>query len=273
MKGLEEHRPAKVDFIKGKSIIGISQTSTTMTDVEFYPSLSQNRVIGFSSVPHNLDNGDFIKIDSLSNYDEILENSFNVGVRSDNFILTLGVGAASATGIVTYFYVSGLLEYPTIRENDILSINSEKVKVLNIDKLTSSIKVLREQDLTVGTSHSAYSILYENPRKFFIELKDNVKNENYKVNRELYFDPSESLGIGTVVGFGHTIVFSNPGIGLTSLIIPEKSIYLREHGLSTGDQLLYKTNGGIGVSVTQNSGHGFVLDDDSVVYVARISKD
>ena len=264
---------AKVDFIKGKSIIGISQTSTTITDVEFYPSLSQNRVIGFSSVPHNLDNGDFIKIDSLSNYDEILENSFNVGVRSDNFILTLGVGTASATGIVTYFYVSGLLEYPVIRENDVLSINSEKVKVLNIDKLTSRIKVLREQDSTVGTSRSAYSILYENPRKFFIELKDNVKNEDYKVNRQLYFDPSESLGIGTVVGFGHTIVFSNPGIGLTSVIVPEKSIYLREHGLSTGDQLLYKTNGGIGVSVTQNSGHGFVLDDDSVVYVARISKD
>jgi hypothetical protein len=139
--------------------------------------------------------------------------------------------------------------------------------------LTSRIRVLREQDSTVGTSHSAYSILYENPRKFFIELKDNVKNEDYKVNRQLYFDPPESLGIGTIVGFGHTIVFSNPGIGLTSVIIPEKSIYLREHGLSTGDQLLYKTNGGIGVSVTQNSGTGFVLDDNSVVYVARISKD
>ena len=266
---------AKVDFIKGKSIIGISQTSTSITDVEFYPSFSQNRVIGFSSVPHNLDNGDFIKIDSLSNYDEILENSFNVGVRSDNFILTLGVGTVGATGIVTYFYVSGLLEYPVIRENDILSINSEKVKVLNIDKVTSRIKVLREQDSTVGISHSVYSILYENPRKFFIELRDNIKNKEYEVNRELYFDPSESLGIGTVVGFGHTIIFSNPGIGLTSIIVPEKSIYLRDHGLNTGDELLYKTNGGIGVSVTQNSGlgSGFVLSDNSIVYVARISKD
>ena len=264
---------AKVEFIKGKSITGISQTSNTIFDVEFYPSFSQNRVIGFSSIPHNLENGDFISINSLSNYDQNLENTFNVGVRSDNFILNLGVGDATTTGITTYFYVSGLLEYPTIRENDILSIGTEKIKVLNVDKQTSRIRVLREQESTVGTSHSSYTILYENPKKFFIELENDTKNQNYKLNREFYFNPSESLGIGTAVGFGHTVVFSNPGIGLTSIIIPQKTIYLKDHGLSTGDQLKYKVNSGIAITVAQDSGIEFQLLDNSTVYATKVSKD
>ena len=37
------------------------------------------------------------------------------------------------TGLTTYFYVSGDLGYPTLRENDILGIGTENVKVLNID--------------------------------------------------------------------------------------------------------------------------------------------
>lgn len=264
---------AKVDFIKGKTITGISQTSLVISDVEFYPSFSSNRILGFSTLPHNLINGDFVNVDSLSNYDQSLENSFNVGVRSDNFILDLGVGNTSVTGLTTYFYVSGLLDYPIIRENDILTINSENVKVLNVDRDASRIRVLRAQNSTVSTAHSAYSILYENPRKFFIELKSDIKNDNYKLNRELYFNPLESLGIGTFVGFGHTIVFSNPGVGLTSIIIPQKSIYLKDHGLDTGDSLLYKVNSGIGISVSKNGIDKFTLNDGDLVYVAKISKD
>ena len=263
---------AKVEFIKGKTISGISQTSITISDIEFYPSFSQNRVIGFSSAPHNLLNGDFVTIDSLSNYDDQLQGSFNVGVRSDNFILTLGIADTSVTGIATYFYVSGLLEYPNIRENDILTIGSEEVKVLNIDKPTSRIRVLREQNSTVGSSHSAYEILYENPRKFYIELDDDINNREYNLNREIYFNPSESLGIGTVIGIGYTITFSNPGIGLTSIIVPEKTIYIKDHKLNTGDELVYQTNGGIGITVTDNLSSNFTLNDNSSIYVAKISK-
>jgi hypothetical protein len=264
---------AKVEFIKGKPITGISQTSLVISDVEFYPSSSSNRMIGFSTTSHNLKNGDFVNIDSLSNYDKSLENSFNVVVRPDNFILDLGVGNTSVTGLTTYFYISGLLDDQIIRENDILSINSEDIKVLNIDRNSSRIRVLREQNSTVSTSHTAYSILYENPRKFFIEPKTDIKNDNYKLNRELYFNPLESLGIGTSVGIGCTVIFSNPGIGLTYIIIPEKSIYLKDHGLDTGDQLLYKVNSGIGISVSKNGIDEFRLNDGDLVYAAKISKD
>ena len=265
---------AKVRYIKGKTISGISQTTTSLYDVEFYPAFSPDILVGFSSNSHNLANGDVIYINSLSSYDKTLQDSFKVGVRSDNFILSLGVGNTSVTGIVTYFYVSGLLDenYFRIRENDILTINSEDVKVLNVDVKSSRIRVLRSQNSTVSTAHSAYSVLYENPRKFFINLDQPSINKNYNLNRELYFIPSESLGIGTIVGIGYTVTFSNPGIGITSLIIPQKSIYIQNHGLNTGDELLYKTNGGTPIVASISGVSTFALTNNSVVYVAKISE-
>ncbi len=264
---------ARVEYLKGKTITGISQTSSFITDVEFYPSSIPNTLIGFSSTPHNLVDNDYISIDSLSDFDPSLEGSFNVGVRSDNFILTLGVGDTSITGISTYFYISGILDFPSIRENDILRINSEDVKVLNIEKESSRIRVLRSQNSTVSSAHSAYSILYENPRKFFIGLDADLKNKTYNINRQIYFNPSESLGIGSFVGFGHTINFSNPGIGLTSIVIPQKSIYIKNHQLETGDKLVYNSNSGIGLSVSTNGIDILQLSDSSIVYAAKISND
>jgi len=264
---------AEVEYLKGREIVGISQTTSKIFDVEFYPSSNTNKIIGFSTIPHSLSNNDFVYIDSLSNYDKNLKKSFNIEVDSSKFILTLDVGDASITGLTTYFYVSGLLEYPLIRENDLFSINSEKIKVLNIDKDSSRIRVLREQESTVSTAHSAYTILTEDSRKFYINLDDRLKGQNYNLNREIYFDPEESLGIGSYIGFGHTITFSNPGVGITSIIIPEKTIYLKNHRLETGDQIKYKTNSGIGISVSEDGIANFQLSNGSDLYVAKISND
>ena len=125
------------------------------------------------------------------------------------------VGDVSVTGLTTYFYVSGALRYPNIRENDIFTIGSEKVKILTVEPENSRIRVLREQESTTSTSHSAYTILSENSRKFYLNPRKNIENQDYKLKTEIYFNPKESLGIGTYVGFGHTIVFSNPGSGIT----------------------------------------------------------
>jgi len=260
---------SKVEFIKGEVITGISQTSTVISDIEFYPVSSRNEIVAFSTSPHDLNNGDIVYIDSLTNYDSSLQNSFKVGVRSDNYILNLGVGDASVTGIVTYFYISGLLE-DRLRENDILKIGSEEIKVLNIDSKTSRIRVLREQNSTVSSAHSSYSFLYENPRKFTINSNIDIKNKEYRLNKEIYFNPSESLGIGTVVGLGHTIVFSNPGVGISSILIPTKSIFIENHNLETGDELVYKNNGGISITVSNGLGT-FGLENNSIIYAAKIS--
>lgn len=262
----------KVKYVKGKTISGISQTSNTITDVEFYPITSSQgiKIIGFSSTPHNFKNNDLVTVDSLLDYDVALENSFNISLNNNNLVLSSNVGDVSSTGINTYFDVYGTLDFPLIRENDILTINSEDVKVLNIDKISSRIQVLREQNSTVSSSHTASTILYEKSRKFFFDLNKDLKNKNYNINKQIYFNPTESLGIGTIVGLGYTISFSNPGAGTSQIIIPQKSIYLKDHSLETGDELVYNTNNGIGITVF-NGSNQFTLSNNSIVYAAKIS--
>ena len=134
-----------------------------------------------------------------------------------------GVGTVGATGIVTYFKVTGDLNFPQIRENDILGIGSERVRVLNVDVLNSRIRVLRGVNGVVGASHTITTTFLEDPRKLTI-------NAGFKTtyaprrNRQIYFDPSESVGLGTAtgVGIGSTIVFANPGAGLPRIDIPQK---------------------------------------------------
>jgi hypothetical protein len=66
---------------------------------------------------------------------------------------------------VTYFSVGGNLNSSYIRENDVFTIGTEKVKILNIDAQSSRIRVLRSTSGSVGSAHTATEVLYENPRK------------------------------------------------------------------------------------------------------------
>jgi hypothetical protein len=80
---------------------------------------------------------------------------------------------------------------------------------LNVDSAAGRIRVLREYDSTVSSAYTATTVLYENPRKF--RINTGFKTDYaYSVNKEIYFEPKESVGIGTIasVGIGTTVVFS-----------------------------------------------------------------
>ena len=270
----------KVSEVSGKEINSIVLSSTTINDVEFYPLSGDGSFIGFSSTPHGLNDFDLVKISGLSTSSSLNERTYRVGITTNKLTISgigttsLGISSTGITGIVTYIPISGNLNVSNIRENDILGIGSERVKVLNIDQKSSRIRVLREIDGTIGVSHTASTIIFEDSRKFVVKSGYNTSFTPVR-NREYYFDPSESLGIGTIsgVGIGSTIVFSNPGAGITQIFIPTRSIYLPNHNLNTGDQIAYNTNGGgsIGVStdgittINPTSGDNF--------YVAKITND
>ena len=265
---------AEVERISGKSVNLISVASTSIFNVEFYPSINQREFLMFAENPHGLQNTELITVAGFNTSSSLLEGSFIVGISTNTIALTSGIGSTSVTGIVTYFSVAGSLKYPNIRENDILEIGTERVKVLNVDTKSSRIRVLREINGTVGSSHSVTDILYEIPRK--LTINSGIRSQyNYKINRELYFNPTESLGIGTLsgVGIGVTIFFSNPGTGITEIFIPTKSIYIPTHQLQTGDELIYSNNGYNSIGVSTNGLTSFNLSNQSIVYVAKITDD
>ena len=258
---------AKVFSIKGKEANQISVATSSFNEIEFYPY--NQSFIGFTSVPHNYLNNDLVTFTGIYDY----RKSGNITININNLSLKSGVGSAQYTGIVTYFDVFGNLNYPNIKENDIYQIGSEQIKILNIDPQSSRIRVLRNQNGTTGlTSYVAGIGFTEKTRK--LKLNFGISTSyNFDISRELYFDPKESVGLGTTSGVGivSTIYFSNPGVGITQITIPTQSIYIKDHNLTTGDSLIYSSGGGIRLSVSTNGSSSFVLGEKSIVYVAKIS--
>lgn len=275
--GIEISAQAKVSHVQGKEIDTISVESTQIPNIEFIKSFDKNQFIGFGTQPHGLKNKDIVNIDNLSSYYKNFGGNYQVGVRSETFVVTLGIGTTGSTGITTYFYVSGALEYPFIRPNDILGIGTEKVKVLNVDSETERIRVLRAVEGTVGSAHTNRTILREDPRKFTINVGSITTEKYFRVNEEFYFDPSESVGVGTESGngVGTLVTFRNPGVGASIVFIPTQSIYYKDHGLKFNERIDYFTNGGTSLQVW----NGFTRDsyvnltDYDTLYATPINKD
>jgi hypothetical protein len=266
---------AEVERISGRSIDSISVATTSISNVEFYPSASQGNFLVFSENPHNFTNSDLIVVSGLNTTSSLIEGSYRIGVTTNTISLTAGIGSTAITGIITYFSVAGNLNYPNIRENDVLDIGTEQIKVLNVDTRSSRIRVLRAINGTVGSSHSVTDVLYENTRKLIINAGFRSQYD-YKVNREIYFNPIDAVGLGTTsgIGIGVTLIFSNPGVGITHIFIPTRSIYIPNHQLNTGDELIYSTNNGSVIGVSTNGISTSVsLSNQSIVYVAKISDD
>jgi hypothetical protein len=268
---------AKVSRIKGKSVTLVSTATSTISNVEFFSGEEKNSFTIYAENPHNLKNNDVISVSGLNTTSTSLQlSSYAIGVTTSNILtLNVGVGTASATGIVTYFSVTGNLSPTSIRENDIFTISTEKIKILNVDPFNSRIRVLRQIDNTVGISHTATEILYENPRKLKI-TSGITTSYDYKLNRQIYFNPKDSVGLGTIagVGIGTTLTISNPGAGITQIFIPTKTIYLPNHKLETGDILTYSPNTGSSIGVSTNGiSTSVTLANQSQIFVAKISED
>ena len=272
---------AKVSRIFGKSVNSVSVATSTIANVEIYPSDNKGNYTVVCDNPHNFKTNDFVTISGLSTTSSKIGGTYRVGVSTNTLAvagvgtISSGIGTIGSTGIVTYFKVTGNLGLIEIKENDILGIGTERVKVLNVEPEYSRIRVIRGVDGTVGSSHSVSTILYEQSRRMNINAGFNTSYE-FTQNKEIYFNPSESVGLGSLsgVGIGSTVFISNPGTGLSQIFIPTKSIYIKNHNLQTGDQLTYSPNSGSGIIVLENGvGIGTTLTDQQTVFVAKISND
>ena len=254
---------AYVSSVEGKKIVGISITTIQIDNIE----LTEN--IGISSSKLDLQDRDYINMIGK------IPNQFNttgrVSIIDNTLILSSGIGSASYTGIVTFMSV-----YPPINAsvNDLFYLGNEVIKILNIDTLNSRVRILRNQNGTTGlSSYSPGYALTESPTKFVHGLSN--PSITFFDGRELYFNPVESVGLGTTsgVGIGLTLYFANPGSGGTSIFVPTRTIYLPGHKIPTGTELLYRSNTGSPLSISTDGISSYNLSNNSIVYSARISED
>jgi hypothetical protein len=261
----------KISNIFGKEVETINTEIKDIDDIQFSNSNIFNNTIGIAKTPHNLLNGDFITIKKFNIDDIFLEEKFyKINVTPTELTLTEDVGDESQTGLTTYFSVNGNLNYPFVLEDDIFVIGEEEIKILNVDLDSRRIKVLRGINSTTITEHFRNDILNEKSRKIYF---DKILDKNYEINRKYYFNPEETVGVGITsgVGIGTTLFFSSPGVGITQIFIPTKTLYFKNHNLKTGDKLIYNTDDGVGIKVSNDGTDEFLLNDNDLLYVAKIS--
>ena len=80
-----------------------------------------------------------------------------------------------------------------------------------------------------GVSHTVTAEILEQPRKLTVN-PGFTSTYQYRINKQIYFEPKEAVGVSTLggVGIGSTLVFSNPGIGLTQLFVYSKQMRSEE---------------------------------------------
>ena len=269
---------AKVSRVGGKVVNSVSVASSSIDSLEIIPLRldTANQYVAFSTATNLFSAADIVSIEGINTSSSYLKGSFAIGITSSLFKLTSGVGTAGATGIVTYFGISGeiLTNIFNIRENDVYDIGSERIKILNVDALNSRVRVQRSVEGTVSVAHTATTQLVERTRKFRFSTSEKETSVKFELNKEIYFNPIEAVALGNEsgVGIGTTLAFSNPGAGKTQLFVQTRAIFLPNHELNTGDILTYNSYDGssIGVSTVGASNQ---FDIPEKVYVARISKD
>ena len=257
---------SKVSLLGGKRVVDVRTENTSVYGVEFVNVNKPNTFIGFSSDPHNLRIRDVVVVSGISSYIKGFDRSYTIGVTSESFFLNSDISATGSNS-VEYFPVSGPLVSPSIRANDILGIGTEKVKVLNVEPESGRIRVVRRHDGTVGAAHTLSSKLIQDSRKFTITSSGLTTSRNLRANEEFYFIPSESVGVGTIIGVGTTVSVSNPGAGVSTRFLTPRSIFIPKHQLKLNDRVVYNEysnntiqfwNGVSGAPVENLSGYQYL---------------
>ena len=129
-----------------------------------------------------------------------------------------------------------------------------------------------------GTAHTSTSLITSLNRSIQFNLGISTDIQT-RVNIPYFFNPSESVAIGTAagVGIGSTISYSYKviGGGSTERFIPTQNIFLQDHGFETGDKLIYSSDEGTPLLVSNgiNAVPNFRLTNNSPVFAIRESKD
>lgn len=252
---------AAVSRIRGKNLYSINIGISTFNEVSF--SNSGNSITVDVGYPHNLLTGDKVLISGVStnqysNYEGI-KNIF-VPKSSRTGILT-NIENYLTTGDSTNIFVSDVTGYEV---NDYIQIDSEILRITSIDYGLKKFSVDRISNIGVHTAGiSSVTLL---PRKFVFSNKSIDKK--IQKNNTLYFSSKTLVGFGTT-GSNYQLFNGE------NLFVPQKSIYIKDHNLYTGQELTYNVGiGGTGLLVSNsNLSSAFNLIDNQIVYAVNYGKD
>ena len=256
---------AEVVEVEGKQISEI-ETSFIKYPNSTIIRESSDVIRVYTKQKHDFIDGDRIQIGAASTFVSGLVDNHIIGVGSATGRISIAVNAN--TGVSTDIYPTSVS--PRVSAGSIIGIGTETLTVLNVFD-----NVLRVKRGLEGTTHAIGSTItyYEDSFTIPLETEGFDSFKNFKT----YFNPVESVGIGTTSGFEYQQDF-NIGVSPKSISLPHQAIYLPNHKFRTGQKLtLNKPSSGnsltVGVTSTSTTFNLPASGLTEDVYVVNKGKD
>ena len=266
----------KIDSISGKEVNSVSYSTYVENEIEIV-QIDSSRYIGVCTDIHNFKNLDLVKLSGFTTEvsNNLKKELFELNDTVQNYTLKTTLDSALVTGEITNIGLNGDLSFPTLMPDDILVINNEKLKVLEVDRLNNYVRVEREVDGTVGLAHSNSSVIYQDSRKVKFNLESDNIDIRSRLNRVLYIDPKTTVSIGLShgPGIGNDLPIPNVSSGSTQVFVDTRSIYYRNHNLKTGDKLIYSSNAGDPIKISLDGSTSVDISEGQEFYAVWLSKD
>ena len=259
---------AEISEIRGKNILNINTSADSYNNCVFVWESGESVKVAIPPT-HQLKNLDYVNVSGFSTQLSSLNGYYQIGITSYSSILLENLQNYSTTGIVTDILVSNIPKNISIGSS--IKIESEILKILNIFKSENVIRVSRE---VAGAAHTATTHLNFIPDYFTI--KKYIGNFKSDINYSVFFNPKESIGIGTTPGSEITKLYKF-GRVYKDISIPTQSIYIPDHKFYSGQEVIFsKPSSSYNFSVSNTSTgsvFGFPANGDSQkVYIVKQSE-
>ncbi len=227
-----------ISDIEGKTI---NKIETEITEINNSVLLwSDEKIVVTTPESHNFETGDFVKISGLSTDISVLNNSFAVGVTTFTTNTISTITGSPLAGLSTEIFVTNIPLSVSIGSS--IGIGTETLKILNIYGNVKMLTVERDSDSSHGTTHPAGSVVNYLPDKFTISKSIPFFESN--INRKVFFNPLETVGVGTADGEDLVRTFDFGGKEVTRNL-PIKQIFINNHPFQTNQKLKFSTPTGI----------------------------
>ena len=251
---------AKVSSIEGKDITKVDTSIETYENSIF--TYNDGGEVKVTIKPHhNLSNNDFVVVSGFSTNLSKLNNSYKIGVSSYYSNVLKDIPSTSTSGLTTEIYITQLPT--TVSVGSSIKIGAETLSVLEVYK---NLNILKVQRGSTGVSHTATTQINFIPDSFTILQKIDYFESN--VNNKVFFNPLQSVGVGTTPGITNKITFEFGDSNITRNI-PTQGIYIENHPFTNNQQVIFSRNGLENISISTSATAPTTFDLPQNVYVTN----
>ena len=229
-----------VTSLKGKTVSSVVTTVNQKNKIYF--QINPDSVTGISSQPHELSSRANIRVSITgitTNNFTFLNGAYPINLLPSS---TKIIESVPNAGVTTHLKFSEGVTSLVIDVDDVIKIGDEKMKILNVDFESNTVKVNRAHDSTTRVAHSTDDevSLLKSRFSFNTGIKTEVYTENYTKS---YFAKSQ-VGIGSI-----TRTTSYVGIK-TEIKIDSKKIYIPNHNFENNQKVKYEYSVGTGLTAS-----------------------